>query len=53
MSRLNYSKLRHAGKPVEGPKPKPIQGCNTNIKRQPCRVFTAEEKAAWLRELGL
>lgn len=48
MSRFNYSKLRHAGKPIEAPKPKPITGCWTHIAREPVRTFTAEEKARWM-----
>lgn len=53
--RIDFSKLRHAGKPTDkdGQRPELAKGCNTNIKRQPVRVFSDEEKAAWLKGLGL
>ena len=54
MSRIDHNRLRHRGKPTETPKAKPqsIAGWS-HIKREPVRILTAEERAEWLRGLGL
>lgn len=55
MSKRNFSKLRHAGKALDkkGGKPIEVKGGWSHIKREPVKTFTDEEKAAWLRSLGL
>lgn len=51
MAKRDFYKLRHAGKPIDkkGPKPIEVKGGWSHIKREPVRVFSDEEKAAWLR----
>jgi len=54
-NKLNWKKHKHEGKPTEParePKPK-RKGAWTHIRRNTCRTYTDEEKAAFARERGL
>lgn len=55
MSRRDFSKLRHAGKPLDkkGPKPIEVKGGWSHVKRQPVKTYTEEEKAELAKRLGL
>lgn len=53
--KMKWGRHRHKGKPTEAAweKNPDAKGAQTHIKREPCRVLSAAEKAAWLRALGL
>lgn len=51
MSRLNYNRLQHSGKafePAINPRKQKAKGGWTHIKQSPVKVYTEEEKQAYL-----
>ena len=55
MSKRDFSRLRHAGKPTDKPPVKPTEakGGWSHISREPVRIYTQEEKDEVARRLGL
>lgn len=56
MAKMDWSKLRHAGKLTEThetKRPEKAKGGWSHVKRAPVVTFNAEQKAEYLRGLGL